>query len=121
MTDTQAGVDAAVFTRRYLAHAGSQLPGRSGSELTELARAALEFGRVRPWGETLLRVHDVDGETTAVDIVSGDAPYIVESLWAELERTGRPPEHVLHPQLVVARDPEGALTHVFDVDDNADV
>jgi glutamate dehydrogenase len=126
MTDTEAGasLDAAVFAKRYLAHAGSQLPGRSATELDQLAESALEFGRLRPWGETLLRVQNgvVDGEpVTAVDIVSPDAPYIVESLWAELERSGRPPEHVLHPQLVVARDPSGTLSHVYDIDDNADV
>ena len=117
MTDTQAGtesgsaVDSAVFTRRYLAHAGSQLPGRSSAALTELARTALDFGRLRPWGQTLIRVHDTDGETTAIDMVSADAPYIVESLQAELARDGHPVERVLHPQLVVARDPDGQLVH----------
>ncbi len=128
MTDTHAGtdtgtgvVDSAVFARRYLAHAGSQLPGRPADALTELARGALAFGLVRPWGQTLLRVSDMDGETTAVDIVSGDAPYIVESLWAELERAARPPERVLHPQIVVVRDGGGTMTRIYDVDDNADV
>jgi glutamate dehydrogenase len=127
MTDTDAGtrtdaeVDAAVFARRYLAHAGSQLPGRPAEALTDFARDMLSFGMVRPWGQTLLRISDLDGQTTAVDIVSVDAPYIVESLWAELERAGRPPERVLHPQIVVARDSEGALQRVYDLDDNADV
>jgi glutamate dehydrogenase len=132
MTDTHAGpdtgtqsgpatVDAAVFARRYLAHAGSQLAGRAGDSLAELARDALSFGTVRPWGQTLLRVVDLDGETTAVDIVSADAPYIVESLWAELERTDLHAERVLHPQIVVTRDPDGVMTRVFDIDDNADV
>jgi glutamate dehydrogenase len=128
MTDTQAGtatdagpVDATVFARRYLAHAGSQLPGRSAPALADLARAALELGRVRPWGQTLLRVQDVDADTTAVDIVSADAPYIIESLWAELARSGRRAGRVLHPQIVVARDPSGAMTRVYDLDDNADV
>jgi glutamate dehydrogenase len=131
MTDTQAGtelgagrVDTAVFARRYLAHAGSQLPGRPGEVLAELASDTFEFGRVRPWGQSLLRVRNVrrgDGDVTAIDVISADAPYIVESLWAELERTGRPTDRVLHPQIVVARDPEGTITRVYDVDDNADV
>ncbi|MDT4901728.1 MAG: glutamate dehydrogenase [Pseudonocardiales bacterium] len=132
MTDTHAGpdtgtdpgsavVDSAVFARRYLAHAGSQLAGRAGDDLAELARDALEFGAVRPWGETLLRVVDLGADMTAVDIVSSDAPYIVESLWAELERTNLHAERVLHPQIVVTRDPSGVMMRVFDIDDNADV
>jgi glutamate dehydrogenase len=121
-TDTGAGVvDSAVFARRYLAHAGSQLPGRDPEALADLAHQALEFGLVRPWGQTLLRVRDVDAETTAVDIVSADAPYIIESLWAELLRSGHEPARVLHPQVVVVRDSGGTMTRIYDIDDNADV
>jgi glutamate dehydrogenase len=129
MTDTDAGTqpgaalaDAAVFARRFLAHAGSQLPGRSAEGLNGLAQDALAFGFVRAPGDISLRVQDADGDTTVVDIVSVDAPYIVESIMAELERGGRSPERMLHPQIVVTRDPSGgALTHVYDIDDNADV
>ncbi len=127
MTRTEAGppvtatVDPAVFTKRYLAHGSTQLPGRTPSDLSALARDVLRFGATRPWGQNLLRVLDLDGETTAVDIVSVDAPYIVESLVAELHRSGRGPVRVLHPQLVVHRDPDGVLTAVLDIDDNADV
>ena len=60
-------------------------------------------------------------DVTAVDIVSDDAPYIVESLWAELERAEYAFDRLLHPQLVVDRDADGVLTHVYDLDDNADV
>jgi glutamate dehydrogenase len=131
MTDTDADTevgagrfDAAVFARRYLAHAGSQLPDRAAPALAELAQDVFEFGRVRPWGEALLRVRNVattDGEATAIDIISADAPYIVESLWAELERTGRSTDRGLHPQIVLSRDSAGTITRVYDVDDNADV
>jgi glutamate dehydrogenase len=129
MTDTRPGigtgiatsVDPDVFARRYLAHAGSQLPGRTGSALTELARDNLAFGAARVPYQTLCRVVDVDSETTAIDVVTGDAPYLVDSVRAELDRSGRPAERLLHPQMVVARDDEGRLTKVFDLDDNADV
>ncbi len=124
MTDTEADtelgaapVDAAVFARRYLAHAGSQLPGRPAPVLAELADDVLKFARVRPWGEALLRVaqrqRPATATVTAVDIVSADAPYIVESLWAEFERTGRGTERMLHPQIVVARDSDGVITRVL--------
>jgi len=121
-TATEAGVvDSTAFSRRFLAHAGTQLSGRADAALAGLADDVLEFGRVRPWGRTLLRVRNVDDQLTVVDIVSEDAPYIVESLWAELERAEHGFERVLHPQIVVTRDPAGALTHVYDIDDNADV
>jgi glutamate dehydrogenase len=127
MTDTQPGVrtpvpaDPEVFARRYLAHANSQLPGRDDAALDELAGQALQFGAVRPLGETLVRVRDVAGDTTAVEIVTADVAFLVDSVRAELERAGRPPECVLHPQLVVRRDGAGLLQQVVDIDDNADV
>jgi glutamate dehydrogenase len=126
MTDTRprvehAGVDPQAFARRYLAHAGSQLPGRSASSLAELARAQLAFGRVRHADETLIEVADVDGDTTAINVVTSDAPFLVESVRTELDRAGTPIERVLHPQLVVRRDDDGTLAYVYDIDDNADV
>jgi glutamate dehydrogenase len=110
-----------VFSRRYLAHAPSQLPGRANSALTALARDALAFGSTRKDDETLIRVADLDASTTAIDIVSADAPYIVDSVLAELERLDYPVERTLHPQIVVTRDHEGSLVDVSDIDDNADV
>jgi glutamate dehydrogenase len=118
---TGLGVDTDVFGSRFLAHAASQLPGRDDEWLASLARGSLEFGAVRRPDETLLRVSDLDADTTAVDIVTGDVPYLVDSLRAELERRSCPAERVLHPQLVVQRDDAGRLIKIFDVDDNAPV
>jgi glutamate dehydrogenase len=128
MTDTRTGeqtgagvVDADVFARRYLAHAGSQLPGVDEATLAELARDVLAFGLVRPPGKALVRITDRDAQTTRLDVVSADAPYIVESLIVELGREGRPPDRVLHPQIVVTRDETGRMSKLYDLDDNADV
>jgi len=55
------------------------------------------------------------------DIVTGDVPYLVDSLRAELERRSCPAERVLHPQIVVQRDADGRLSKVLDIDDNAPV
>jgi glutamate dehydrogenase len=110
-----------VFSRRYLAHAPSRLPGRPTSALTALARDAVAFGSARKDDETLIRVAELDSSTTAIDIVSADAPYLVDSVLAELERLGHPVERILHPQIVVTRDEVGTLLDVSDIDDNADV
>jgi glutamate dehydrogenase len=121
LTELAPGVDLDAFSSRYLAHAASQLPGRDEQWLSRLAGSALEFGVVRGPDETLLRVVDIDADSTAVDIVTRDVPYLVDSLRAELERRSCPAERVLHPQVVVQRDESGRLSKVFDIDDNAPV
>jgi glutamate dehydrogenase len=120
MTQTQDALFD-VFSRRYLAHAGSQLPGRASRALTLLARDALALGSIRKPDEMLLRIADVDGATTAIDVITADAPYLVDSVRAELDRQGHPVERILHPQLVVTRDEAGQLTSIADIDDNAEV
>ncbi|MCL2781806.1 MAG: NAD-glutamate dehydrogenase, partial [Actinomycetia bacterium] len=121
--DARANAD--VFLRRYLAHAEPQLPGRSSSWLTELAHEHLALGMVRPGSDTLLRIRDGEAEsdtdTTSIDIVTPDAPYLVDSLRAELARHDHPVVHLLHPQLVVTRDDAGALTEVHDLEDSAEL
>ncbi|MEO6887034.1 MAG: NAD-glutamate dehydrogenase domain-containing protein, partial [Jatrophihabitantaceae bacterium] len=125
MTDIAAvsagSVDTTAFANRLLAHADSQLPGRSDDDLAALAVDLLAFGDVRPPGQMLVRISDFDAERTAIDVVTVDAPFLVDSLRAELERRGRSVEHALHPQLVVNRDDAGSLTRVHDIDDDADV
>ncbi|MGN6607080.1 MAG: NAD-glutamate dehydrogenase [Jatrophihabitans sp.] len=125
MTDVRgeviAGVDGAAFARRFLAHAGSQLPGRPTHVLVRLASDFLRAGRRRAADETFVSVHDLDADTTAVDIVSADAPYLVDSVRVELERMGHGVTRVLHPQIVVDRDADGELTRIHDIDDAADV
>jgi glutamate dehydrogenase len=118
MTDV---VDAEVFQRRFLAHAATQLPGRPLSVLAELARNHLSLGLTRVRGEILVQARDLDGETTAIDIVAEDAPYIIDSLKAELDRSMHGAEDLLHPQIVVRRDAAGALLEVVDVEDTAEV
>ncbi len=120
MTDTGT-VHVDTFVRRFLAHAPSQLSGRSPGAAQAMARSALAFGARRPAGHTITRFVAVDGDTTALEIVTDDAPYLVDSVRAELQRRGHPVEHLLHPQLVVSRDAQGELTAVHDLDDNADL
>ena len=114
-------VDTDVFLRRYLAHAATQLPGRPASALNDIARHHLELGRDRAAGEILVQARDLDGDTTAFDIVADDAPYLIDSLTAELARSMHAIEGVLHPQIVVVRNDDGQLLEVLDVADTAQV
>ena len=102
-------VDTDVFLRRYLAHAGTQLPGRPMSALTEhRPRPTWTSGAAARPGEILVSARDLDGDTTAIDIVIDDAPVPGRLARAELDRTQLPGiEHVLHPQIVVTRDADG--------------
>jgi glutamate dehydrogenase len=112
-------VDAAVFVNRYLAHAASDLPGQDEQQLRRVAEQALQFGMQREPDQTLLAVVQLDGRTTAVEIVMSDVSYLVDSVREELNRIGRPSARVLHPQLVVTRAADGTLESVHDVDDTA--
>ena len=112
-------VDAldALFNHRYLSHVGTQLPGHARSQLEDQAREHRRFGQVRRPGQTLVRVRAVDGDTSAIEIVTPDAPYLIESVRTELKITGHPVDNLLHPQLIVTRDSSGALVDVHDVAD----
>jgi glutamate dehydrogenase len=86
-----------------------------------LAREHLDLGTVRPPDQTLIHVHDLDADTSAVDIVTSDAPFLVDSIRAEFERAGQSVGRFLHPQIVAGRDATGRLRTVFDLDDNVEV
>ncbi len=114
-------IDQDVFLRRYLIHAASQVPGRSPRDLAECANAHLALGHRRQPGELLITSGDYDSETTKIDIVTEDAPFLIDSIRAELDRVGATIHYILHPQLVVARNADGELTKIYDIEDNSEV
>jgi glutamate dehydrogenase len=121
MTELSTLVDEEVFLRRYLMRAAVQLPGRPAHVLAELARQHFRAARVRKPDETVVCIADLDGEGTSIDLATGDVPYLVDSIRAELQRTGNNVEHFLHPQIVVCRDADGVITKVLDLEDTAGV
>jgi glutamate dehydrogenase len=121
MDGAPVGIDMDVFLRRYLVHAATQVPDRSTSALRDGALVHLALGRRRTDGQLLIKARDHDGETTEIDIVTADAPFLIDSIRAELGRSHVVIRHILHPQLVVARDQTGELTRVYDIEDNAEV
>ena len=114
-------VSPEVFLGRYLLRANAQLPGRSSAELDDIARAHYAVGRLRTPEQTIVSIADIGDDATGIDVVTPDVPYLVDSIRAELGRTGHLIEHLLHPQLVVRRDAAGAVTEVLDLADTADV
>ena len=94
--------------------------GRRGSWTTSRCGPTAPPSAGRP-ARSCLAVYDLDGDRTAIDLATKDAPYLVDSVRAELERTGHLIEHLLHPQIVVRRDAEGRIVQLLDLADTAEV
>jgi glutamate dehydrogenase len=77
--------------------------------------------RTRARGEAKVRVYNPERERdgwespyTAVEVVSDDMPFIVDSVTMELSRQGAAIELIIHPVMRVVRDPKGELTEVLE-------
>jgi len=109
-------VELPSLVQRYYAHAGAgDLADRSPQELAGTALAHLSLAARRFPDEALVRVTG-PGEPgplsptgTAVQVVSADLPFVVDSITAELTRLGCGIASVLHPVLDVRRDASGRL------------
>jgi len=89
-------------------------PGRMAGVATEHARLAAN----RPQGRALVQVSAggmcsaLEAQHGAVDIVTDDMPFLVDSITMELTRHGLDSFLVIHPQLLVRRDVTGTLWEV---------
>ena len=110
-----------VFNRRYRAQVMRESPLEDDERLDAIIAGHLGAGRVRAAGHTVVTVAPLPSGATAIDIITDDVPYLVDSVRAELTRQGHEPALLLHPLLVVERGPDGALVEVADIDDNAAV
>ncbi|KIH99316.1 NAD-glutamate dehydrogenase [Streptomonospora alba] len=118
-------------TERLLEHyyrhvATEELQERDPAEICGPAASHLESARHRPQGRAKVRVYtpsrERDGWETGhsvVEIVTDDAPFLVDSVTMELSRRGIGYDLVIHPQLRVARDVAGDL-HEVEPDPDAD-
>src|SRR5215469_6654272 len=89
-------------------------PGRMAGVALEHARLAAK----RPQGRALVQVSAggmcsaLEEPRGAVDIVTDDMPFLVDSITMELTRHGLESFHIIHPQLLVRRDLTGTLREV---------
>ncbi|GLK74806.1 NAD-glutamate dehydrogenase [Methylopila jiangsuensis] len=103
------------FVEALFAQAGAaDLATLDAAALAALARGAWRHFESRRPGAHDIRLSDPDlgpaGETTVIEIVNDDMPYLVDSVVAELAERGIAPRLVLHPILAAERDAEGRLT-----------
>ncbi|WP_432495207.1 NAD-glutamate dehydrogenase [Kineococcus gypseus] len=105
----------------YFAHSPEEdLLERAPRELAAAAASHLRLGSRRPPGTTLVRV--LAGEEagagasgSVVEVVTDDAPFLVDSLTSALTRAGRGIHLLVHPRLAARRDADGALLDLHDV------
>ena len=111
-----------VFVRQYYHWVPPEdLTNRSTAELCGTALAHWRLAQHRASNEAKVRVfnpsEDQDGYRspfTAVDIVSDDMPFLVDSVTMELNRQGYSINLVIHPVMGVRRDGEGQLVEVLE-------
>ena len=110
--------DVPRYLQAYYRHAApDELTGATPERLAAVAAAQAEFAEHRPQGRALVRVRSggaaaIDPAADAIDIVTDDMPFLVDSISMELANHGLSARVVVHPQLRVRRDVTGALREV---------
>jgi glutamate dehydrogenase len=108
------------FVRQYYRWvAPEDLEGKSGLDLYGAALSHLNFARERRPGTSKVRVinpqFEIEGwqsTHTAVQIVTDDMPFLIDSISMELSRHGLGIHSIIHPVVNVSRDDNGHLTAV---------
>jgi glutamate dehydrogenase len=109
--------DAQAFTSQFLSRVpADEIGERSAAEWAALAQGVLEFVRERRAGVAKVRVSNaVEGEhgfeagRTLIDVVTEDAPFLVDSVGMAIDACGLQVHSVIHPIFRVTRDPGGHL------------
>src|SRR4051812_41865796 len=111
LSNIPGGVEA--FLAAYYVHVPPDELAEQGEAHTRAVvseHAAL--GDRRTPGQTLARAYPLEsdaGSRIALDVVTDDMPFLVDSLTAIVSRLGCAITWLLHPQLAVRRDEDGTL------------
>ena len=108
------------FARLYYAEVDpEELAARAPLDLKGAAAAHLAFGRKFSAGEARIRAYNpVSGQHgwqsthTAIEIVSDDMPFLVDSVTMEVNRQGLTLHLLIHPVLRALRDANGELLSI---------
>ncbi|MFJ8684917.1 NAD-glutamate dehydrogenase [Micromonospora wenchangensis] len=107
--------DAATLVGRFWRFApDEELIGFTAEEMLDAARAHRDLAQQRVPGELKLRIlpPDADQHHTVVEIVTDDMPFLVDSVTALLNAHHLDVHLLVHPLVVVRREPLGRLTEV---------
>ncbi|MER7455649.1 NAD-glutamate dehydrogenase [Micromonospora sp. NPDC126480] len=107
--------DVATLVGRFWRFApDEELIGFTAEEMLDAARAHRDLADQRVPGELKLRIHDPDADQhhTVVEIVTDDMPFLVDSVTALLNSHHLDVHLLVHPLVVVRREPLGRLVEV---------
>jgi glutamate dehydrogenase len=118
------GVDAELaeaFARQFYRWvAPEDVADRDPLDLYGLALGTFNFARDRPSGDPKVRVYNPHFEEhgwqsthTAIEIVTDDMPFLIDSVSMELNRRGFGVHLIIHPVLGVRRDASGRLVEIL--------
>src|SRR4051794_5912725 len=113
--------DAEAFARQYYRWVSpDDMVERSELDAYGAALSHFQFARVRQPGETKVRLynprfdsHGWESTHTAVEIVTDDMPFLIDSVGMELNRRGYGIHLLVHPVMRVLRGGGGQLTKVL--------
>ncbi len=112
--------DLAALVGRFWRYApDEELVGLAPAAMLDAARTHRELAEQRLPGELKLEIAPSDdGDTTIVKIVTDDMPFLVDTVNAALAARGLDVHLLIHPLMVVRREPLGRLVEVLaDVDE----
>src|SRR5215212_11889376 len=112
---------AEAFARQFYRWvAPEDVAERDPLDLYGLALGTFNFARERPPGATKVRAYNPRFEEhgwgsthTAVEIVTDDMPFLIDSISMELNRRGCGVHLIIHPVLSVRRDADGRLLEIL--------
>jgi len=124
LADRQEDAAERALLRRFIAELYRHVPpgdiaDRTPRDLFGGALALWRFAARRPAGMAKVRVYNPQGAAdgwssphTVIEIVNDDMPFLVDSLTAAINESGREVRLVIHPIITVARDADGAVVEL---------
>ena len=108
------------FLGEYFAHVPYEdLHGRNEKAMARAALAHLEFGATRGKGKPLVRFfnptleeHGYESAFSFVEMVNDDMPFLVDSVFAAINRQGLAVHITVHPVIRVCRDGKGKIRKI---------
>ena len=116
-----------LFLSQYFAHVPYEdLQGRVEKIMARVALDHLEFGARRTRGEPLVRFftptiedHGYESAFSFIEMVNDDMPFLVDSVFAAINRQGLTVHITVHPVIRVARNSRGKIERILERDDKA--